>query len=279
MQQYLKLFETENNRTAYENGESYIEPYVSYVDAGDVHYNKVPDLRVIVTYNVTDASQTTKLYAYQPTTYEPQVIGADLFNKIEIDDTDVNIQNIDTASGQYQLSVGEHIVKYTLKDATILPLNIFRSCNKITTVVLPESITSIGGEAFASCSSLTDINIPSSVTRFNGQTFLNCSSLTDITLSNGLTNIGYREFEQCSTLTNITIPSGVTSVGSQAFLRCSSLISITILATTPPSLGNNSFDYNASGRKFYVPAEAVDTYKRTWSSYGYASDIEAIPTT
>ena len=39
---YLKLFETENDRSAYENGESYIEPYVSYVDGGDVHYNKPP---------------------------------------------------------------------------------------------------------------------------------------------------------------------------------------------------------------------------------------------
>ena len=39
---YLKKFETENDRSAYENGESYIEPYVSYVDGGDVHYNKPP---------------------------------------------------------------------------------------------------------------------------------------------------------------------------------------------------------------------------------------------
>ena len=62
---YLKLFETENDRNTYENSESYIEPYVSYVDGGDVHYNKVTvETRLIATYNVEDASNPTLLYGY-----------------------------------------------------------------------------------------------------------------------------------------------------------------------------------------------------------------------
>jgi surface protein len=85
-------------------------------------------------------------------------------------------------------------------------------------------------------------------------------------------------FQGCTSLTSIDIPSSVTSIGNSAFYYCSGLTSVTINATTPPTLGFSAFDYNATGRKIYVPSASVDAYKAATNWSTYAADIEAIPT-
>ena len=83
----------------------------------------------------------------------------------------------------------------------------------------------------------------------------------------------------CTSIENIIIPDNITNIAGYAFYGCTSLVNVTVLATTPPTLGYNAFVNNASGRKIYVPAESVNTYKSAngWSTY--AADIEPIPTT
>ena len=79
-------------------------------------------------------------------------------------------------------------------------------------------------------------------------------------------------------ITSIVLPETITSIGDSAFCDCQQLKDVYVLNTTPPSIYNwIVFNNNASGRKFYVPAESVDAYKAAsgWSSY--ASYIEAIP--
>jgi hypothetical protein len=71
-------------------------------------------------------------------------------------------------------------------------------------------------------------------------------------------------FKGCSGLTSVTIPSSVTSIGSEAFYDCSGLTSVHVEAATPPTLSSNTFEGNAAGRRFYVPANpatVVDDYK------------------
>ena len=82
----------------------------------------------------------------------------------------------------------------------------------------------------------------------------------------------------CSNLETIEIGTGITSIDTYAFNTCSKLKTITVKATTPPTLGANAFNATITGRKIYVPADSVATYKATsgWSTY--ADDIEAIPT-
>jgi hypothetical protein len=75
----------------------------------------------------------------------------------------------------------------------------------------------------------------------------------------------------------VTIPNSVTSIGEAAFYECSGLTSVTINNSIPPTLGTYAFYNNASGRKIYVPAESVDTYKAATNWSTYANDIEAIP--
>ena len=93
----------------------------------------------------------------------------------------------------------------------------------MTSITIPNSVTSIGNSAFSGCTSLTSITIPNSVTSIGPVAFGYCSSLTSITIPNSVTSIGNYAFEYCSSLTSITIPNSVTSIGGHAFYGCSKL--------------------------------------------------------
>ena len=102
------------------------------------------------------------------------------------------------------------------------------NCPSLTSVTIPNSVTSIGNYAFWGCSSLTSVTIPNSVTSIGYDAFKDCSSLTSVTIGNSVTSIGRSAFSGCSSLTSVTIPNSVTSIGEWAFSSCSSLTSINV---------------------------------------------------
>lgn len=104
----------------------------------------------------------------------------------------------------------------------------FWLCSNLTSVDIPNSVTSIGEAAFSGCTGLTSIEIPNSVTNIGHAAFSGCSGLTSIEIPNGVTNIGDGAFSGCSGLTSIEIPNSVTSIGESAFRNCTGLISIEI---------------------------------------------------
>ena len=104
----------------------------------------------------------------------------------------------------------------------------FSGCNGLTSITIPNSVTSIGRSAFYGCSGLTSITIPNSVTSIGNGAFFGCSGLTSINIGNSVTSIGESAFSGCSGLTNITIPNSVASIGGGAFSGCSGLTSITV---------------------------------------------------
>ena len=170
------------------------------------------------------------------------------------------------------------VTEANIVTATKINAFAFANYNSLTSVVIPDSVVSIGTDAFRDCpiekafvpamaivkirndklkeititsgeikdyisfwqnKSLTKVTIGDSVTSTGQLDFSGCSNLTDITIGNRIISIDCGAFSGCESLARIVIPDSVTSIGSQAFSDCRNLTSVKI--------GNNvkSIDYSA----------------------------------
>lgn len=111
----------------------------------------------------------------------------------------------------------------------------------VTSVTIPDSVTSIHDNAFGFCSQLTNISIPNSVTDIGFSAFAHCTSLKSITLPSSLSSISEALFSGCSQLTTIQIPDSVLSIQDFAFGNCTSLETIHIPVSVT-SIGIYAFD-------------------------------------
>ena len=138
----------------------------------------------------------------------------------------------------------------------------FYGCSNLTSITIPESVTSIGRSAFYKCSSLTSITLPESLASIEYETFYLCSRLTSINIPEGVTSIGSYAFDRCSTLTSINIPESVTRIGDYAFDRCSSLTIIGCFSVTPPSIASSgTFSGVPETCEIYIPYGSLSSYK------------------
>ena len=106
--------------------------------------------------------------------------------------------------------------------------NTFYGCRGLTSIVIPDSVTTIGNDAFAGCTRVTSITIPESVTSIGNSAFVGCSGLSSITIPESVTSIGNGAFSNCLNLVNITLPSRMDSFGSAMFSDCYKLNNVTI---------------------------------------------------
>ncbi len=125
----------------------------------------------------------------------------------------------------------------------------------MTSVTIPNSVTSIGERAFYKCTGLTSVTIPNSVTSIGDRAFGSCSGLTSIKVESG--NSVYDSRENCNAIIetatntlisgckNTIIPKSVTYIGDYAFSGCSGLTSITI-PNSVTSIGERAF-YSCNG--------------------------------
>ena len=155
----------------------------------------------------------------------------------------------------------------------------FCNCSGLTSITIPDGVTSIGSDAFEDCTSLASITIPASVKSIGSDAFRDCTSLSDIKIPASVKSIGSDAFYGCSALSGITLPfvgatkdgttnthfgyifgafsyrdngsyipnslktvviTDGTSIGECAFYDCDSLASITIPASVK-SIGSDAF--------------------------------------
>ncbi len=193
-------------------------------------------------------------------------------------------------------TLAQHLTKIVIpkkhddKKVSTIVNRAFYGCDNVKTIVIPNSVTSIGDFAFSDCSNLTSIEIPNSVTSIGSSAFSGCSNLTSITLpfvGNGSdqTHLGYvfgalsfldnnifvpaslksvtitggtyisrYAFAGCSNLTSIEIPDSVTTIDNFAFMNCTNLTKI-VISNNVSSIYNCPF-YGCSNLTIYCEAES-----------------------
>ena len=129
----------------------------------------------------------------------------------------------------------------------------------LTSVTIPDGITSIGDYLFDECRNLTNVTIPNSVTSIGNSAFSTCSSLTSISIPNGVTSIDSQTFYSCRSLTSVTIPAGVTSIGKSAFYGCDKLTTVNFKGSEEQWNAITISDYN-------------DPLKNATKEYNYTGD-------
>ena len=175
----------------------------------------------------------------------------------------------------------------------------FNSCEGLTSVTIPNSITKIGNNAFGFCSNMTSITISQSVTTINDAVFEACRKLTAInvakenssycsvdgvffnkdmttllcypagkpgatyTIPSGVTRIGYEAFLLCDSLKSIVIPNSVTSIDMSAFAQCANLTSVT-LNNGITSIGENAFTACKNLTSIIIPESVTEIGARAF---------------
>ena len=164
-------------------------------------------------------------------------------------------------------------------------------CNKdLTSVTIPNSVTTIGNMAFSGCFGLTSVTIGNSVTTIGDEAFYCCHGLTSVTIPNSVTTIGKRAFYYCGglnelffnaenctkcgeeswggggltsyypfspTLQKVTFGDNVKTIPAYAFGGCSNLTSVTI-PNSVTTIGDRAF-YNCSGLTSVTIPNSVTT--------------------
>ncbi len=153
-------------------------------------------------------------------------------------DTDTGVLTVSGTGDMYNWSSVSNVPWYSSRSSvktvvigdsvTSIGDYAFYSCTGLTSVTIGNSVTSIGNYAFYSCTGLTSVTIPDSVTSIVYGAFYNCTGLTSVTIGNSVTSIGYGAFYECTGLTSVTIGNSVTSIGNYAFYDCTGIKELTM---------------------------------------------------
>ena len=168
--------------------------------------------------------------------------------------------------GKRMLEAPEYLGgEYTIRKGTkVICDGAFWACEKLSSIHIPDSVTSIGDRAFYNCKSLTPIHIPASVTSIGEYAFECCENLTSIHIPDSVTSLGYGAFDHCN-LTSIHISDSVTCIGDYTFYHCENLTFIHI-PDSVTSIGDRAFKNCESLTSIHIPDSVTSIGEEAFSN-------------
>ena len=154
--------------------------------------------------------------------------------------------------------------------------NVFKGNTTITSITIPNSVTSIGSYAFDGCISLTCIEIPNSVTSIGDYAFYKCTGFTSIEIVDGIKNIGYSAFKGCNNLETLYISNTIESINNYAFAECINILDIKIGSKKAITASENIFSTDTYNNAcLYVPEGRKFAYEKAtpWNNF-YIAEMD-----
>lgn len=154
----------------------------------------------------------------------------------------------------------------------------FSGCTKLTNVIFPQTLLTLGDGAFSGCSALTSVTFKSKLATIGANAFEGCSSLSQLTglESTVVTLIGDGAFKDCSSLVDVSLPNTVQTIGANAFANCSGLATINFINDSnlsTLSVASNSFAGTTSDLKVNILDEShFDEYISKLNGKGFAEN-------
>ncbi len=165
------------------------------------------------------------------TATDSEIIIADMYNGLPV-----------TSIGWHAFDSCNTITKVTIPDSiTYIDYYAFDGCKNLENVIIGDGVKIIGDAAFTSCVSLTSISIPSSVVKIGANAFAYCENLLGVSFSDNssLESIDVQAFAWCYKLRSFDMPDSVTSIGSSVFANCYKLENLKVsnnVTSLPESL-------------------------------------------
>lgn len=164
-------------------------------------------------------------------------------------------------------------LKITLSEgSTFIKEYALGNCSGLIEIHIPNSVSSIGGNAFYRCTNLKNIIIPNKVTSIEEKTFYLCKELISVVIPNSVKSIGAEAFNGCSALKSVVLPEGMTLIEKWTFYGCSSLADVAIPGTMT-TLEYGAFENCTSLRSVTIP-NSVKTADAPFYGCSNLSDIK-----
>ncbi len=159
----------------------------------------------------------------------------------------------------------------------------FYECSSLTSIVIPNSVTSIGSYDFYGCSSLESIQVAAGNTVYDSRN--NCNAIIESNsntlivgckktiIPDNVTSIGSIAFSGCTSLTSIEIPSSVTTIGNRAFYGCTGLTSI-VIPNSVTIIGQEAFRVCRGLTSIIIPSSVTTIRRFTFAGCSGLTSIE-----
>ena len=129
-------------------------------------------------------------------------------------------------------------------------------CSKITSIVIPKSVISIGESSFQACNKLEKITIPDNIESIGQYAFTGCTSIISVEIPEGVIDIGEFAFKYCEKLQSVIIPSSMLSLKEGVFHGCFSLNSV-IIKEGVRFIGDSAFEECINLTHIIVPKSVI----------------------